>query len=315
MNPEKRFCEIRSEGRVLEGDAIRYGDVANFPWGRERIQPGAFVPLGSVILNRQHDRKTPLARTGGGGLSLEDSHESLRIRAELPDVPSANETLSLVRSKILRGLSIEFFPVSERQKGDLRIIEKARLVGVAVVDDPQYPQSEVAARAKALELAESRARSGRSLSFRIPSGRKLACRCSGAGCKFAKFQAEAIGEAMDKVFARVSEEITASFTSYENPIAALSKGTIRRRGKLGATIDIPTGQAGDAVLQAHENTGVIVRPFLDEIESRGKRVGDTMEYEKARIRSFIISATDQREGWPSAELIDTPKRRARRTWL
>lgn len=314
MIPEKRFSEIRAEGRTLEGVAIRYGDVAEFPWGRERIEPGAFAPLGDVILNRQHKRDLPIARTGGGGLSLTDSTEALRVRAELPDVPSANETLSLVRSKILRGLSIEFFPVAERQSGDLRIIEKAKLIGVGVVDEPSYPKSEVVARAAALEL-ESRARSGRSLSFRIPAGRKLACRCSGAGCKFAKFQKEAIEEAMDKVFSKAYDEITASFDSYDKPLASLSKGTIRRRGKLGAVIDIPTGQAGDAVLQAHENAGVIVRPFLDAIESRGKRVGDTMEYDRARIRSFIVNATDQRQGWPPAELIDTPKRRARRVWL
>ena len=312
MIPEKRFCEIRAEGRTLEGDAIVYGDEADFPWGRETIEPGAFAPLGDVILNRQHDRKTPLARTGGGGLSLEDSREALRIRAELPATSSADETLSLVRGKILRGLSVEFFPVSERQKGDLRIIEKAHLVAVAVVDSGQYPASEVQARA--LEM-ESRARSGRSLSFRIPAGRKLACRCSGVGCKFAKFQKEAIEQAMDKVFARAHEEITASFSSYDQPLASIGKGTIRRRGKLGATIDIPTGQAGDAVLEAHENAGVIVRPFLDSLESKGKRVGDVVEYEKAEIRSFIVSATDQREGWPPAEIINTPKRRARRLWL
>ena len=143
---EKRFCELRADGRRLEGEAIVYGDIAFFPWGQERIEPGAFSPLGDVILNRQHDRKTPLARTGGGGLFLIDSPESLSIRAELPEgVAAADEALRLVRANILRGLSIEFFPQAERQSGDLRIIERAQLIGVAVVDSPQYEQSLVAA--------------------------------------------------------------------------------------------------------------------------------------------------------------------------
>ncbi len=44
---------------------VRNDDVSAFPWGRERIEPGAFSPLGDVILNRQHKRDIPLARTAG----------------------------------------------------------------------------------------------------------------------------------------------------------------------------------------------------------------------------------------------------------
>ena len=113
---------------------------------REEIMPGAFAPITDVILNRQHDRRTPLARTGGGGLFLEDSPEALSVRAELPDTPQSAETLALVKGKILRGLSVEFHAREERQDGDLRIIERAQLVGVGVVDSPSYPQSLVEAR-------------------------------------------------------------------------------------------------------------------------------------------------------------------------
>jgi len=148
---ERRYCELRADGRRLEGEAIVYGDVAVFPWGSERVEPGAFAPLGDVILNRQHRRDSPLARTDGGGLTIEDSPEALRIRATLPEgVAAADDTLALVRAKILRGLSIEFIATGERQSGDMRIIERARLVAVAVVDEPQYPASQVAARAAEL---------------------------------------------------------------------------------------------------------------------------------------------------------------------
>ena len=126
--------------------------------------------MGDVILNRQHKRDIPLARTGGGGLELIDSPEALRISAELPATGSADETLALVKGKILRGLSIEFHARQERQAGDLRIIQRAELVGVGVVDSPQYPKSLIEARAK-----ELRAKSGRTLRARIPAKRKLAC--------------------------------------------------------------------------------------------------------------------------------------------
>lgn len=157
--PEIRFCELRADGRTLEGEAIVYGDVASFPWGEERIEAGAFGDIGDVILNKQHERKTPIARTGGGGLTLKDTPEALTIRADLPaGVAAADDTLALVRAKILRGLSIEFFPEAERQSGEMRIIEKARLVGVGVVDSPQYPQSLVEARMKASQKRTGRPR-------------------------------------------------------------------------------------------------------------------------------------------------------------
>ena len=70
---ERRFVELRSEGeRRLSGVAIRYGDTATTPWGKERFSPGAFAPIGDVLLNAQHQRTVPLARTDGGGLTLVD---------------------------------------------------------------------------------------------------------------------------------------------------------------------------------------------------------------------------------------------------
>ena len=117
------FGEVRAEGRALSGTAVRYGDVASFAWGRERIEPGAFAPLGDAILNAQHDRATPLARTDGGGLTLLDSEAALEIRAELPPTRSADDVLELVRAKVMRGLSIEFVALTERSEANVRIIE------------------------------------------------------------------------------------------------------------------------------------------------------------------------------------------------
>ena len=150
---ERRFCELRVEGdgRTVEGVAVRYGDIAELPWGdRERFDAGAFGDLGQadVLLNFQHQRAVPLARTGGGGLELRDSASALLVRAELPRTRDCDDTLALIRAKVLRGLSIEFVAVRDRREGNLRIVEAAKLRGVAVVDSPAYPGSAVAARGR-----------------------------------------------------------------------------------------------------------------------------------------------------------------------
>ena len=153
MEPERRYCEIRQAddgGRTLTGIAIRYDNVAEFVWGREKIMAGAFQPIGDVVLNFQHDRGRPLARTGGGGLTITDDSSAMEIRAELANTIEGRDVLELVRQSIVRGLSVEFVTDREKFEGDdLRIIEKAHLYAVAVVDEPAYSESEVSARMKA----------------------------------------------------------------------------------------------------------------------------------------------------------------------
>ena len=144
----RSLIEFRLEGRSLSGIALRYGDEARLAWGvTERIEAGAFGDISSadVILNEMHNRDRPLARTGGGGLTLIDDSQSLRIRAELPATAAANDVLALIRGKVYRGLSVEFIAERESQTDDLRIIQSAKLLGVAVVDRGAYPASHVEA--------------------------------------------------------------------------------------------------------------------------------------------------------------------------
>ena len=151
----RRFFELRQAGdRRLAGTVMRYGDVAQIGAAlRERFEPGAFAPIGDVILNAAHDRATPLARTDGGGLDLADSRGALELVADLPETTAANDVLALVRSGVLRGFSVEFLALRERFEGDLRVVERARLGGVAIVDRPAYPDSEVEARRALFEAA------------------------------------------------------------------------------------------------------------------------------------------------------------------
>ena len=134
-----------SNDMQLSGRAIRYGDIATLPFGKEVIDRGAFGNLenADLILNRQHDRGKPLARTGGGGLVIEDSPTELQLQADLPDTPTGREAMTLVRSGVLRGFSIEFRAIREYVRNQILHVGEAALVGIALVDKPAYPESQV----------------------------------------------------------------------------------------------------------------------------------------------------------------------------
>ena len=140
------FCRAEVTNELqLSGTVIRYGDVATLPFGKEAIDPGAFGNLEGidVILNRQHDRGKPLARTGGGGLTIDDSHTELKLRADLPDTPTGQEAMTLVRSGVLRGFSIEFHALREYVRDRVVHVAEGKLYGISLVDRPAYPESQV----------------------------------------------------------------------------------------------------------------------------------------------------------------------------
>ena len=152
---ERRF-DLESDGRKIKGVAVRYGDVAKLPWGNEKIAPGA-LDFDDVILNLHHNRSAPLARTNGGGLSVVDDGQTLRLEADLPDIQEANDALTLIRKRVLRGLSMEFTVDDEVQQGDTVEVLKGKLVNVAIVDRPAYPDSYIEARRAELGTEEEEA--------------------------------------------------------------------------------------------------------------------------------------------------------------
>ena len=153
---EFRHFEMRQDGRELSGVAMRYGDIATLPFGRESVRAGAFgdVARADAILNVQHRRDRPLARTGGGGLMLSDSREALTLTANLPKTREADDALELVRTGILRGLSLEFARARANVLAGVRMIETARLLGFGLVDRPAYSDSLVIARAEFRQVGE-----------------------------------------------------------------------------------------------------------------------------------------------------------------
>jgi len=141
---EFRFCEFRAMDDGLVGTVIRYGNEARFGDFTEVFEPGA-LQYDDVIVNLQHDRARPVARTGAG-LELRDNAASLEARIVLPDTSYAREARELVAARILRGFSMEFRAVDEQWEGSRRTVRAARLLGIGIVDRPAYSDSRIARR-------------------------------------------------------------------------------------------------------------------------------------------------------------------------
>ena len=158
---EYRFAalEFRDSGAVVVGIAMPYGTEARILGAfTERVEPGAFT-FDDVILNRMHQRAEPIARTGGGGLTLTDSQDALRVRADIPDYRA--DIRDMVARRILRGYSVEMDVTAEDWPApDKRIIRAARLTGIGLVDRPAYGDA-TAAIAKRMKEC----RTGKSFSF------------------------------------------------------------------------------------------------------------------------------------------------------
>ena len=157
METETRFLagdlEIREGDGLPEisGVVMRYGSVATIGRMTERIMAGALHPDPSgLVLNFQHSRDKPLARAPDT-LTLIDGPIEMRVVA----TTAAKDALELVRSKVIRGLSLEMQVVRETWSGTERTIINARMTGVALVDNPAYEASVLEARWRAAQVVAS----------------------------------------------------------------------------------------------------------------------------------------------------------------
>lgn len=284
MNTEHRSgVEFRVLGRTLSGVAMRYGDFS--PDFGERFQTGAFGEVPIVIpINIQHDPQMIAAESA----ILIDTPRELRVRADLPEGSAA---LKLVRRGVLNGFSVEFHAERERREAGVRVIERAVLSGLALVDKGAYPAATPEVRARG-------DRGGRldTLRGRIPAGRKVACRCSPGKCLDAIFEAGSLDGAVTK------DEILAIVGEYSDAVASKKRGGVRMwtgpDGSLEYAVDVPNTVRGQALVDTMKTAPVYGRPYLDVDASDLTIADDVATYKRAEVRAITIGPTDASDGWP-----------------
>ena len=145
---EKRFAplEYRADSKAgrVSGVAMLYGAVATIMGQfKERFEPLAFGDVSELdcIARLQHDRGRPIGRTGGGGLELADSADALRAELVLPETADGRDAAALLRLRVLRGWSVEFKATDERYEDGVRVVERAELRGLGLVDQPAFDDS------------------------------------------------------------------------------------------------------------------------------------------------------------------------------
>lgn len=156
------------EGR-LAGYAAVYGQDSRelVEGGRafvERIAPGAFGSTirGDVKLYYNHDTSQPLARTSSGTLKLRSDREGLAFDAEIADTTLGRDVRELLRRGDLSGEMSFGFIVEEdswNRTRTQRLVKRARLLEISVVQDAAYPQTASSLRhvdAATLEAARAR---------------------------------------------------------------------------------------------------------------------------------------------------------------
>ena len=314
---ERRFAEIRNEsGRTLVGTAVRYGDIGRTRFGPETIRAGAFsesLAGADIILNVGHNRNKPLARSGAG-LSLRDAPDSLSVRAVLPRTAAADDALELVRSGVFRGLSVEMHVQEESRESGVRVVQRAALVGLGVVDRPAYSQSEIEAR-RVGATGGSAELLGTSLKSLIPYGRKLQCQCQRGDCGEVRFDAGSFNVTLAS-----DREVLAVVGGYSGPLASRSAGTLRLRPrKAGLEVEITglpdTGAARDLLASA-ASVPIFARPYFDQDASDFTESDGVATYTSVVLRSIIVGATDADAGWDEVVITDaTPPTARRHLWL
>ena len=306
-----RPLELRAESRTLIGTALRYGDVS--PSHKERFLPGAFGDLSGVKwLDYRHDPTRVVAHTGDGSLKLSDSPEALTLRAELPALPLSDLVLKEIQDGTLSGLSIEFRSLGERTSNNLRVVERASLVGVGLVANPSYPESKVETRQAGVLFGR--------IPFSNSASGPLDCECvRGSGT------CTSISLDPGSVVFEDDRDILAVWKSFGAPIGSLSKGTLRYEvtdKALEVYIDLPDTSWSADLIQAAESVPIHTRPLFDSDDMEYTEIdvdGETVKkVSRLTAKAFLVGPTPHNKNWPEVEIIPAKRKtsnRERYPWL
>jgi HK97 family phage prohead protease len=131
LNCSVEIKSITDQGQ-FQGLASVYGNV---DLGGDVVVAGAFQKTladrgGEVPILWQHDLKSPI-----GLGKLTDTANGLAIEGQLilADVPKAREAYSLLKAKVLRGLSIGYDSIKSDVKDGIRFLRELKLYEVSLV--------------------------------------------------------------------------------------------------------------------------------------------------------------------------------------
>ena len=272
--------EIRASGRSLVGPAIRYGEVS--PDHRERFEAGAFaLDARTRWLDVGHDRSIVIAHTDGGGLELRDTPEALEVSATLPEIPAAMRALEDVKAGRLRGFSVEFDSLQERQEGAIRVVERAALAGIGLVRIPSYQGSTVEVR------------QGGSVTW-IPTGTVVSCQCHTGECDDIE---------IEEIVQQEMRDLIAVAGDYKRGIASVKRGTMtltKRPDGLQvelapAALETP---AGRELVAMSASVPIYARPIFDQALSEVVERDGVAYYKRMVMKAVLIGTTDNAMGWP-----------------
>jgi HK97 family phage prohead protease len=164
---ELRFAA--DEPTKLVGHAALFNSVSPDLGGfREQIKPGAFADSLSTDDIRalfNHDPNLILGRNRSGTLRLAEDEQGLRIEVDPPDTQVSRDLMVSISRGDVNQMSFAFMVKPNGQTWEkasdgtaLRTLTSLKLLDVAIVVYPAYPDTQVAVRSLQAWKGESKAR-------------------------------------------------------------------------------------------------------------------------------------------------------------
>ena len=242
---QRAAVELRFDGSQLTGTVMAYGDVARGPKGPERFEPYPWEATDAPLV-LQHDRERVIVDRP----DYIESRSLLELRADLrPDSAEAE----LVRRRTLRGLSVGFVALEERMVAGVRVVSKAFLDHVGLVDRPAFSRSLVEVRQE-FERAW--------LTGEVRYDAPLQCTCQGGGCDSVEFSPGAfddLGEGRRDLLAVGGQ-------GFASVLGSLRRGSlITEVTDQGLRVGLtnPATEAARQVVEAGRLADIYVRPVID----------------------------------------------------
>ena len=141
---EYRFAPLTlDEGeRKVAGIATPWESIGQGDFGPEKFLRSAFGPVEDFQmfnLTVQHNRGLGVS----ADLNFRDTPKGLEVSATLANTTRGKDTLEEIRAGILRGFSVEFISLEERRESGVRLLDRALLLGLSLVDIPAYSDAKI----------------------------------------------------------------------------------------------------------------------------------------------------------------------------